>query len=52
MPGLDRTTTVSFNQAYNLPCAFNPYTNCPLPPPENQLEVRIDAGGLDYQGRR
>ena len=52
MPDLDGTTAVDFNQAYNPPCAFNPYTTCPLPPPENQLQVRIEAGELDYPGRR
>ena len=52
MPGLDGTTIVDFNQAYNPPCAFNPYTTCPLPPPENRLQVQIEAGELDYPGRR
>ena len=52
IPDLDGRTTVDFNQAYNPPCAFNPYTTCPLPPPENQLQVRIEAGELDYPGRR
>ena len=52
MPDLDGRTIVDFNQAYNPPCAFNPYTTCPLPPPENQMQVRIEAGELDYLGRR
>ncbi len=52
MPDVDGTTTVDFNQAYNPPCAFNPYTTCPLPPPENQLQIRIEAGELDYLGQR
>lgn len=52
MPDRDGRTTVDFNQAYNPPCAFNPYTTCPLPPPENQLDLRIEAGELDYPGRR
>ncbi len=41
-------TTVDFNRAYNPPCAFNPYTTCPLPPLENRLPVRIEAGEMDY----
>lgn len=41
-------TTVDFNQAYNPPCAFNPHTTCPLPPLENRLPVRIEAGERDY----
>ncbi len=41
-------TVVDFNRAYNPPCAFNPYTTCPLPPPENRLPIRIEAGEMDY----
>ena len=41
-------TTVDFNRAYNPPCAFNPHTTCPLPPRENRLPVRVEAGELDY----
>jgi len=44
----DDTTTLDFNQAYNPPCAFNPYTTCPLPPPENRLTIPIRAGEIDY----
>jgi uncharacterized protein (DUF1684 family) len=38
------------HQAYNPPCAFNPFTTCPLPPPENRLTVRILAGEKSYAG--
>jgi uncharacterized protein (DUF1684 family) len=41
-------TTLDFNKAYNPPCAFNPYTTCPLPSEQNRLRVRIEAGELDY----
>ena len=44
----DGTTVLDFNEAYNPPCAFNPYTTCPLPLPENRLKVRILAGEKDY----
>jgi hypothetical protein len=37
-------TVVDFNLAYNPPCAFSPYTVCPLPPPENRLQVAVEAG--------
>lgn len=47
----DGWTTVDFNRAYNPPCAFNPHTTCPLPPLENRLPVRIEAGELDYHAR-
>ena len=49
-PPPDGWTTIDFNRAYNPPCAFNPYTTCPLPPPENRLPVRIKAGELNYVG--
>ena len=41
-------TMLDFNRAYNPPCAFNPYTTCPLPTEQNRLRVRIEAGELDY----
>ena len=44
----DGTVVLDFNKAYNPPCAFNPYTTCPLPPPDNRLRVRIEAGELNY----
>jgi uncharacterized protein len=46
----DGTTVLDFNQAYNPPCAFNPFTTCPLPPQENRLTLRILAGEKDYAG--
>jgi uncharacterized protein (DUF1684 family) len=45
------TTVLDFNQAYNPPCSFNPYTTCPIPPAENRLTVRILAGERDYAGK-
>ena len=39
---------LDFNEAYNPPCAYNPFTTCPLPPPENRLHVRIEAGEKNY----
>jgi uncharacterized protein (DUF1684 family) len=44
----DGTAVLDFNQAYNPPCSFNPYTTCPLPPKENRLTVRILAGERAY----
>jgi len=42
--GSDGTVVVDFNLAYNPPCIFSPYATCPLPPPENKLALRIEAG--------
>jgi hypothetical protein len=44
----DGTTVLDFNIAYNPPCAFNPYTTCPIPLPENRLPVKILAGEKAY----
>jgi uncharacterized protein (DUF1684 family) len=44
----DGTTVLDFNQAYNPPCAFNPYTTCPIPLPENRLSVKVLAGERAY----
>lgn len=44
----DRTVVLDFNQAYNPPCAFNPYTTCPIPIAENRLPVKILAGEQAY----
>ncbi len=41
---------LDFNEAYNPPCAYNPYTTCPLPLPQNRLRVRIEAGEKKYRG--
>ena len=47
--GEDATTILDFNLAYNPPCAFTPYATCPLPPPQNWLQVAIEAGEM-YSG--
>jgi hypothetical protein len=44
----DGTTILDFNQAYNPPCAFNPYTTCPIPLRENHLPVKVLAGEKAY----
>jgi uncharacterized protein len=44
----DGTTVLDFNQAYNPPCAFNPYTTCPIPVRENRLPIKILAGEKAY----
>ncbi len=42
--GDDGTAILDFNKAYNPPCAFTPYATCPLPPKENVLPLKIEAG--------
>jgi uncharacterized protein (DUF1684 family) len=48
MPNSEGTVRLNFNIAYNPPCAFNEFATCPLPPPQNRLALRIDAGEKNY----
>jgi uncharacterized protein (DUF1684 family) len=43
-------TVIDFNRAYNPPCALTPYATCPLPPKQNWLPVRVEAGEKAYAG--
>ncbi len=49
-PGQDGKVIVDFNKAYNPPCSFTPYATCPLPPLQNRLSFRIEAGEKKYAG--
>ncbi len=44
----DGEVVLDFNKAYNPPCAFTPFATCPLPPKQNHLPIRIEAGELRY----
>lgn len=41
-------TRVDFNQSYNPPCAFNDFSTCPLPPPQNHLALPVESGEKVY----
>ena len=41
---------LDFNKTENPPCAYNPYTTCPLPTEQNRLRTRIEAGEMRYGG--
>ncbi|HEV7715336.1 MAG TPA: DUF1684 domain-containing protein, partial [Steroidobacteraceae bacterium] len=41
---------LDFNKAYNPPCAFNDFATCPLPPWQNRLALRVEAGEKNYAG--
>src|SRR5690606_31298825 len=47
-PGADGKVALDFNRAYNPPCAFTAYATCPLPPPENRLDLAVTAGEKKY----
>lgn len=40
--------TLDFNKSYNPYCAYFDDFTCPFPPPENLLEVAIEAGEKNY----
>jgi len=46
LPG-DRVR-LDFNYLYNPSCAYDDAWLCPLPPPENRVAARIEAGELSY----
>jgi uncharacterized protein (DUF1684 family) len=44
-----KTVKLDFNKAYNPPCAYNPYTTCPIPLPQNRLRLEIRGGEKLYK---
>lgn len=48
-PDADGRMRVDFNHSYNPPCAFTAFATCPLPPPENRLDLAITAGEKAYR---
>ncbi|MBI1266248.1 MAG: DUF1684 domain-containing protein [Cryomorphaceae bacterium] len=40
----DGKVAIDFNRCYNPYCAYNDSYSCPIPPRENDLKVRIEAG--------
>ncbi len=47
---VDNQVVMDFNYAQNPPCAYNPFTTCPLPPSQNRLAIAIEAGEKRYEG--
>ncbi len=43
-PDAEGYIDLDFNKAYNPPCVFTDFATCPLPPKENTLRLRIEAG--------
>lgn len=39
---------LDFNKSYNPYCAYNPKYSCPIPPEQNDLKIRIEAGVKDF----
>lgn len=43
-PAAGESFTLDFNKAYNPPCAVSQFTTCPIPPKQNYLKIKIEAG--------
>ncbi len=48
MPDADSRVPLDFNRAFSPPCAFTSFATCPLPPPENRLDLAVTAGEKNY----
>ncbi|WP_407471865.1 DUF1684 domain-containing protein [Xanthomonas campestris pv. raphani] len=48
-PDASGHVVVDFNRAINPPCAFTPFATCPLPPPENRIDLAVSAGEKAYK---
>ena len=42
---------LDFNRSQNPPCAYNAFATCPLPPQQNKMPVRVEAGEKIYEPR-
>jgi uncharacterized protein (DUF1684 family) len=45
-PAKEGKVILDFNKAISPPCAFTPFATCPLPPKQNRLTVKIEAGEM------
>lgn len=43
------TIIIDFNRAYNPYCAYNAKYSCPIPPKENDILIRIEAGVKEFK---
>ena len=43
-PDKNNRVVIDFNKAYSPPCAFTNFATCPLPPKQNILPIRVEAG--------
>jgi hypothetical protein len=40
---------LDFNLTNNWPCAYTPFATCPIPPKENKLNLRVEAGEKKFK---
>ena len=51
IPKADNTgnVVIDFNKSINPPCVFTTFATCPMPPRQNQLPLRVEAGEKMYK---
>ncbi len=49
LPDSAGMVTLDFNKSVNPPCAFTEFATCPLPPPQNVLDIAVNAGEKNYK---
>lgn len=40
---------LDFNLTDNWPCAYTPFATCPIPPKENKLKLKVEAGEMKFK---
>ncbi len=50
LPDSNNNVVLDFNKAYNWPCVFTVFATCPIPPRQNTIAHRIEAGEKMYHG--
>lgn len=48
IPAEGNTVTLDFNLSYNPYCAYNHNYSCPIPPMENFVPIRVEAGEMKF----
>lgn len=48
-PDSNGNIILDFNKAYNPPCVFTKFATCPLPPKQNYLNLKIEAGEKNFK---
>lgn len=52
LPDANGKVILDFNKAYNWPCVFTEFATCPIPPSQNHLPFRVEAGEKMYSGHK
>lgn len=52
LPDSNNDLVIDFNKAYNWPCVFTDFATCPIPPKQNHVSIRVEAGEKMYRGHQ